>query len=99
VERADAGADIGAAGDHRLLGLARPLRVENLQLDAVLLEEAGVLPKLGERVLPRARESCGDAQLVLRESIAIESDETCKRRERESSIQSGHSTTSTQHRS
>src|SRR5262249_34851250 len=41
IECADPGADIGAAGDHGLLGFAGALGIENLQEKPVLLEEAG----------------------------------------------------------
>jgi hypothetical protein len=66
VEGADPGADVGAAGDHRLLRLARARSVENFQLEPMLLEEAGILPELGERVLPGAGQAPGNLQPILR---------------------------------
>src|SRR5262249_29799750 len=80
IECADASADIGAAGDDGLLGFAGALSVENLQHEAVLLEEAGILPELGKRILPRSCQSRSDAQFVLRDGITIDSD---KKREDE----------------
>src|SRR5262249_1268859 len=43
-----------AAGNDRLLGLAAALRVEDVERDAALLEEAGALSELGRRRLPVA---------------------------------------------
>ena len=49
---ADAGADIGRAGDHRLDGFAGALRADILQHQAVLLEDAGVLAERRRLVFP-----------------------------------------------
>ena len=49
---ADAGADIGRAGDHRLDGLAGALRADVLQHQTVLLEDAGVLAERRRLVFP-----------------------------------------------
>jgi len=46
--RANANADIHAAGDHRLLRLTTTLRIEHFQHQAVLLEDAGILPEFGD---------------------------------------------------
>ncbi len=47
-------AEIDAAGDHRLLGLARAVGVDDLELEAVLLEDAGELADLRDRGVPVA---------------------------------------------
>ena len=49
---ADAAADVGRAGDHRLDGLAGALRADALQLQVVLLEDAGVLAERRRLVFP-----------------------------------------------
>src|SRR6185312_14512710 len=49
---ADAGADIGRAGNHRLDGLARALGADVFQHQPVLLEDAGVLPQRRRLVFP-----------------------------------------------
>src|SRR5262249_9793687 len=64
IECADPGADIGAAGDHGLLGFAGALGIENLQHEPVLLEEAGILPQLRKGILPRPCQSPGNAAFV-----------------------------------
>src|SRR5262245_17377810 len=65
--RADIDAEIGAAGDHRLHGLARPRGAEVLERDAVFLEDAGLLPE--DRRLPAPDFELADRnlELVLRE--------------------------------
>ena len=74
IECADPGADIGAAGDHGLLGFASALGIENLQHEPVLLEEAGILPQLRKGILPRPCQSSSNAQFVLRDGGAIQVD-------------------------
>ena len=56
--------DIGAAGDHRLQGLARARGVEDLELDAVLLEDAGLVAEMGDRGVPIAALADGELELV-----------------------------------
>ncbi len=46
--------DVGAAGDHRLLGFAAALGVEQFELEAVPAKHAAALPDLGDRGRPIA---------------------------------------------
>ena len=64
--RAGADADIDARRDDRLQGLAAALRVEHVEHEAVLLEDAGVLAKLGDALLPAAALPDRDLERVLR---------------------------------
>src|SRR5262249_21381147 len=89
VERADPGPDIGAARDHRLLRLAGALGVEDVEHERVLLEEAGILPELRERVLPGPGEPGGDAQPVLRDGRRGQADGKYGRYCREPDVQHG----------
>ena len=50
----DGDADVDAARDHRLLRLAAALRPQDLEHEAVLLEDAGALADLGDRRVPVA---------------------------------------------
>jgi hypothetical protein len=52
ARRADPDADVGAAGDHCLQRLAGALRPEGLEHDAVLFEDAGLLPERRHLVFP-----------------------------------------------
>ena len=70
---ADAGAEIGAAGNDRLDGLARALRAERLDLQIVLLEDAGVLAERRRLVLPVVDLADRDFQRVLRRRRAAPS--------------------------
>src|SRR6266480_7084025 len=95
VECADPGANIGAAGDHGLLGFASALGIENLQHEPVLLEEAGILPQLRKGILPRPCQSPGNAQLVLRDGDAIQADKKRERRHYEPETKLDHFPSST----
>ena len=67
---ADARAEIGRARHHRLNGLARALRAERLDLEIVLLEDAGVLAERRRLVLPVVDLPDRDLQRVLRRQPA-----------------------------
>ena len=59
-------ADIDAAGHDGLLRLASPLRVEDLEGEPVLLEDADALAELGHGGVPVAALADGELQRVLR---------------------------------
>ena len=63
---ANAGADIDAARDHRLHGLAAPLREEEVEDEAMLLEDAGLLAERRRLVLPVVRRPDRELELILR---------------------------------
>src|SRR5262249_25177254 len=96
IECADAGADIGAARDHGLLGFAGALGIENLQHEPVLLEETGVLPQLRKGIFPRPCQSPGNPQFVLRDGGAIQADNKRERRHCEPETKLDHFPSSTQ---
>src|SRR5262249_40885419 len=54
----------GAVGDHRLLGLAAPVGVEDVEREVVLLEEAGLVADLGDECLADAAPADRDLELV-----------------------------------
>src|SRR5258708_658652 len=60
AERADGQPQIDAAGDDRLQRLARAGRIDHLELEAVLLEDAGLGTELGNRGVPVAALPDGD---------------------------------------
>ena len=64
AEKADLTADVGGSGNDDLDRLAAALRVENVEFDAVLLEDAGVLAQL-------RHEGFADAAAALRELETI----------------------------
>jgi hypothetical protein len=66
AERAEPDAEIGTARDHRLQRLARPLGVEDVEYDAVLPEDAGVLRELRDRLVPNALGTDRELERVLR---------------------------------
>ena len=72
VEGADSRPDIGAAGDHGLLGFACPLSVEDVERNAMPLKKSGILAELGKRIFPRAGKTGGNTQRLLREHRRIE---------------------------
>ena len=59
-------ADVDAAGDHGLLRLAAALRPEDLEHEAVLLEDAGTLADFRDRRVPVAALPGRDLERVLR---------------------------------
>src|SRR5262249_7088681 len=63
---ADAGAEIGAAGDDGLHGLARALRADVLEHEVVPLEDARVLAERRRLVLPIVDLADGDFELIFR---------------------------------
>jgi hypothetical protein len=65
AERAGGEADVGTARDHGLLRLPAPLGVEQLQLEPVLLEEAGARAELRHGRVPIALLADGELQFVL----------------------------------
>src|SRR5262245_995528 len=64
---ANAGAEIGAAGDDGLHGLARALGADIVQHQVMLLEDAGVLAERRRLVLPVVDLADRDLELILRE--------------------------------
>ena len=58
-------ADIDAARNRGLLGLARTLRIDDFEFEAVLLEYPGELANLGHRRIPVATLTHRKLQLVL----------------------------------
>src|SRR5262249_26029473 len=54
AKRAGRHADVGTAGNDRLLGLAAARRVEALQLEPVAREDAGLGADFGNRAVPQA---------------------------------------------
>ena len=65
AEHAGGRAELDAAGDHRLLGLAAALGIEDVEHDAVLLEDAAALAELGDRGIPQPALADRDAQRVV----------------------------------
>src|SRR5262249_57428391 len=63
---ADAGAEIGAAGNDGLQGLARALGADILEHEVVPLEDARVLAQRRRLVLPIVDLADGDLELILR---------------------------------
>ena len=61
----DAGADIGAARDHRLNGLSRALRAGVFKHQTMFLEDAGILAERGRLVFPIVDLSDDDLERVL----------------------------------
>ena len=59
------GPQFDAAGDHRLLGLAAALGVQNIQHDAMLLEDAAALAEFRHRGIPQAALTDRDPQRVV----------------------------------
>jgi hypothetical protein len=51
---ADTDADLDGAGDHRLLGLPCPLRIEELERQTMLLEDSAALADFGYAGVPKA---------------------------------------------
>ena len=62
--------DVGAAREHRLLGLAAALGIEQLQLEAVLTKYPAALPNLGDRGRPVAVLPDRELEPVLRTGAA-----------------------------
>src|SRR5690242_15504386 len=62
---ADPDAEVDARRDHRLERLAAALRVEHLERQAMLLEEAGVLAELRDALLPAAALADRDLERVV----------------------------------
>src|SRR4029077_20648471 len=75
----DAAADVGAAGDHRLNGLAGAGGAEVLQHEVVFLEDAGVLAERGRLVFPVVDLPDCDLQRVLRDGRQCERGTDCER--------------------
>src|SRR5262249_41156409 len=67
---AHADPDIHAAGDHRLLGLARALGVEDVERESVLLEDAAALAELRHRGVPQRALADRDLERLLRRKLA-----------------------------
>jgi hypothetical protein len=51
---ADAGCDVHAAADHRLLGLGAARGEQDFKLQAMPLEDAGALAEFGDARIPQA---------------------------------------------
>src|SRR5204863_6087238 len=73
----DADRDLNAAGDDGLLRLAAALRVENFEVEPMLLEYAGTLADIGYAGIPQPALADGEAQRILRERGARD----CKARD------------------
>ena len=58
-------ADIGAAGDHRLLGLAAALGVQDFKAQSMLFENPSALTDLGDGRIPVATLTGGDLECFL----------------------------------
>jgi hypothetical protein len=54
AEQSRAEPDVDRAGDDHLQRLAAALGVEDVEVEAMLLEDAGLLAELGDRTLPAA---------------------------------------------
>ena len=61
---ADREAKIDRAGDDRLQRLARPRRVDDFEVDAVLLEDAGLLAEIRNRRVPVAALADGELEEI-----------------------------------
>src|SRR5262249_28546088 len=57
-------ADLGAVGDHRLLGLPAAVGVEDVEREVVLLEEAGLVADLGDESLADAAAADRDLEPI-----------------------------------
>src|SRR5262249_8345401 len=66
---ADADADVDAAGDHGLLRLAGALGIEQLEREAVLLEDAPAIPDLGDASVPQPALPDREPQRLLRPGL------------------------------
>src|SRR5262249_2499288 len=64
LQRADQ-AEVGAAGEHGLLALARPLRPQDVEREPVPFEDAGALAELRDRRIPVAALPEREHELVL----------------------------------
>ena len=64
AQRADADPDVGAAGDHRLLGFAGALGTDRFDRDAMPGEDAGAVAQLDRRRIPVAALADGDLQHI-----------------------------------
>ena len=65
-------ADVDAAGEHDLDGLAAALGVEHVEREAMLLEDAGVLAELRHALLPAAALPDRDLERILRDRGAVQ---------------------------
>ena len=61
-EHPGAEADVDRAGDDDLQRLAAALGVEDVEIEAVLLKDAGLLAELGDRAFPAAADRRGDLE-------------------------------------
>ena len=62
AEHPGAEADVDRAGDDDLQRLAAALGVEDVEIEAVLLEDAGLLAELGDGAFPAAADRRGDLE-------------------------------------
>jgi hypothetical protein len=65
AEKSGGDADLHAVGDHRLLGLAAALRVDDVEREPVLLEDAGVLTEIGDKGLADAARAHRDLEGIV----------------------------------
>jgi hypothetical protein len=77
---ADAGAEIGAAGDDRLHGFARTLGADILEHQVVLFEDAGVLTERRRLVFPVVDLTDRDLELILGRRRCGGQGERCEQR-------------------
>src|SRR5262249_34248250 len=64
AEKAGGDADLRAVGDHRLLGLAAAIGIENVQREVVALEHAGLVADLGDEGFANAAAAHRDLERV-----------------------------------
>jgi len=78
---ADAGCEVQAAANHRLLGLGAARGEQDLKLQAVSLEDAGALAEFGDARIPQATLWNRDADLFLAERRCADggTDKGCER--------------------
>jgi hypothetical protein len=67
--RTGAQPDVDRAGNDDLHRLAASLGIEDVEIEAVLLEYAGLLAKLGDRPLPAAANRRGDLERLGAETL------------------------------
>src|SRR5262249_39177369 len=69
AKKARGHADLGAVRDHRLLGLAAAVGIEDVEREVVLAKQAGIVADLGDKGLANAAAADRDLQPVLRRRL------------------------------
>jgi hypothetical protein len=70
-QRPEPDAEVGAAGDHRLQSLARALGIEDVEHDAMLSEDAGILRELRDRLIPDSLGPDRELERILRHEACV----------------------------